>query len=272
MDFIIQSDKISLDEEKDVFIGVLNKQYNKFVHQYTLAELHAVENAIEIPENRIPVGTIQFVRAILKAQGYLSVLKPLEVPPFLREDYILKRSYRILPFKELPKNGMYFIKDVSSLKCFEAKVQFIEKFKDWVKEQASEFNTDYTNHLFLISEPLSIVAEYRILVCRDEVVGVQYYNGSILDFPDKEFILQLVQMIKEQRNSGMLVPTSYTLDLGINEKGESFLIEMHNFVSCGTYGFEGDDLITMYRDGIDYEKEFSKLAEDSDKRIRILEG
>ena len=30
MDFIIQNDKISLDEEKDAFIGVLNKQYNTY--------------------------------------------------------------------------------------------------------------------------------------------------------------------------------------------------------------------------------------------------
>ena len=51
-------------------------------------------------------------------------------------------------------------------------------------------------------------------------------------FPD-------VRRIKDMINTYTLYnqsPIAYTLDIGINDKG-TFIIEIHDFFSCGLYGF-----------------------------------
>ena len=91
------------------------------------------------------------------------------------------------------------------------------------------------------------------------VQGVQYYNGDYLVFPDAYLIRELIREIEIQRALGHLLPSSYTLDIGVCDKG-TFLIEMHNFVSCGTYGFYGDILPYMYTEGINFERDYSKTG------------
>lgn len=124
--------------------------------------------------------------------------------------------------------------------------------------------------MYVYSSVLDIIySEYRILVCRDKIVGVQYYGGykvldleslnyysdgfnksGILDFPDKLMINSMFTDIKLYREAGGCFPLSYTLDA--TDRG-TCLLEVHNFVSCGTYGFSDKELITMYAGGIEYE-------------------
>ena len=47
-------------------------------------------------------------------------------------------------------------------------------------------------------------------------------------------------------------PLSYTLDIAVTPRG-TILLEVHNFVSCGTYGYCEKNLLDMYRNGIEYE-------------------
>jgi hypothetical protein len=40
-------------------------------------------------------------------------------------------------------------------------------------------------------------------------------------------------MIKKYKSA----PIAYTLDVGVNDKDGTFIIEIHTFFSCGLYGF-----------------------------------
>ena len=67
---------------------------------------------------KIPVGSIQFVEKWLQRCHGIEHINPIEVPKFLRGGKFVKRQYRIVPFEEVPREGRYFIKDVSVLKKF----------------------------------------------------------------------------------------------------------------------------------------------------------
>ena len=43
--------------------------------------------------------------------------------------------------------------------------------------------------------------------------------------------------------------TAYTLDVGILPNGRTAVIEVHNFVSCGLYGFDHPVLTAMIANG-----------------------
>ena len=56
------------------------------------------------------------------------------------------------------------------------------------------------------------------------------YSGELNYFPD---IKEIENMIKDY---GKEAPPAYTIDVGVNDDG-TFLIEIHDFFSCGLYGF-----------------------------------
>ncbi|MNY01093.1 hypothetical protein D3C86_1336070 [compost metagenome] len=49
-------------------------------------------------------------------------------------------------------------------------------------------------------------------------------------FPDVKLINDMISTYND-------CPPAYTLDIGMNEDIGSFIIEVHNFYSCGLYGF-----------------------------------
>lgn len=50
---------------------------------------------------------------------------------------------------------------------------------------------------------------------------------------------------------------SYTLDIGVRS-GLTCVIEVHNFISCGLYGFYAEVLLGMLADGIEYELNYGR--------------
>lgn len=198
-----------------------------------------------------------------------SYMKPLEILEFLRKKEYLKRHYEVCKFKDLPKTGTYFIKDASLLKNWEASVFFMPLLRDMIPK----FQDDWEEHEYVCSEVVDkIFAEYRVLVHENKVVGVQYYSGlkirdsyddyrldcessgsdGVLYFPDSDTIKNIVLDIKKYSTSGGKFPLSYTLDIAVTPRG-TILLEVHNFVSCGTYGYCEKNLLDMYRNGIEYE-------------------
>lgn len=259
MQYLIQNNAGSLENEIRDLRNILDKSYMRITSEYMLSD-SCVSTPVDV--NCIPVGTIAFVKESLSKQGYSNVLRPIEVPYFLQCYDFLKREYRIVEYKDLPKTGRYFVKDVSHLKASNASCVSMNNFGSWFEDYTSlepnkDIRIDETK--FSISEVLSIQSEYRVLVCDDRVLAVQYYNGDCLVFPNPSFIREILREIEIQRALGYLLPRSYTLDIGVCDKG-SFLIEMHNFVSCGTYGFYGDVLPYMYTEGINFERDYSKIG------------
>ena len=70
---------------------------------------------------------------------------------------------------------------------------------------------------------------------KGEIVGLQNYAGDFMSFPDTYKIQQMIDAyIKAQ--------IAYTLDVGIFGN-DTFVIEVHDFFSCGLYGFSNHNIL-----------------------------
>ena len=83
---------------------------------------------------------------------------------------------------------------------------------------------------YQVSELKEIISEYRIFVFKNEILDIKLYSGEWDLFPNKWIIKKIVKSYENES------PIAYTLDIGVNEK-ETFIIEVHDFYSCGLYGF-----------------------------------
>lgn len=272
MHFFLQNDSLGLDKEIADLKYVLSNYGNKWTHYYDEVSTEDIKNAtFSSSEINVPVGDLGFVSTFLESVKGSGYMKPLEIPKFLRKSEYLGRYYDIVKFKDLPRMGSYFIKDATHLKSWDARVFCMPS----VEEDIPKLSDDWKEHDYVCSEVLDIIySEYRVLVFNDVVRGVQYYSGfrvsrdcldvsvrnelvstcdGVLSFPDAEVIKNIVEDIKEYRKTH-LFPKAYTLDIAVTPKG-TVLLEVHNFISCGTYGFCDRLLPNMYRAGIEFELE-----------------
>ena len=97
-------------------------------------------------------------------------------------------------------------------------------------------NRGYPTGEYLISELIDIESEWRSFIFNKKLIGLQNYSGDFTMFPNVELINE---MIKDYSNNG-----AYTLDVGINDKG-TFVIECHDFFSCGLYGFSDYKMLPL---------------------------
>lgn len=107
----------------------------------------------------------------------------------------------------------------------------IKGYKEFVSN--SEINSltvpkgDYQVSTVLSQE---IISEWRGFVFKGELVGLNNYLGRFDIFPNIKLIHEMICEYKSQ-------PVAYTIDIAILEGGENVLIEVHDFFSCGFYGF-----------------------------------
>ena len=168
-------------------------------------------------ENCIPIGTVEFVLSYLNKFHGIRNVKPINIPIELMKPVFLKRQVDIINTEKTPlsiKDKPLFVKD--NLK--------IKGFADIITD-GSKLKGD-----FLVSELIDIDSEWRAFVYDKRLVGLQNYSGDFTFFPD-------VNLIKDMIKNYTNCPPAYTLDVGLNEKDGTFLIEIHNFFSCGLYGF-----------------------------------
>ena len=166
----------------------------------------------------VPVGSVEFVSAFLK-QFYDLTPRPVNVPLELlryadRHIFNGTESY-------FPHCGKSFIKS-----------------NDKIKGICGIFNQDEAIKLpagnYQFSEIVSIDSEWRAFVYDGKLVGLQNYAGEFTKFPYVDIIKDMIKVYKS-------ASIAYTLDVGVREIGENhnttFLIEVHDFFSCGLYGF-----------------------------------
>lgn len=82
---------------------------------------------------------------------------------------------------------------------------------------------------YQFSNIIDIQSEYRCFVFKNKLVGIQNYSGDFEIFPDVNIIKNMIMDYKKS-------PIAYTLDVGVSKSG-TFVIEVHDFFSCGLYGF-----------------------------------
>ena len=205
-----------------------------------------IENmdSVEDLAKYIPVGDIPFVKKWLKITHGIETINPIEIPKELRKKEFLKRSYRVVPYAEIPRNGRYFIKDVSDLKQFSYEGDLAN----------FDFSSIDNSHLYQVSELFNIAAEYRIYVIDGNVDAICQYNGNGLAVCDPRYLMDRGLILKAKMLYTMQedYPNSYTMDIMVGKEG-TCICEIHPFVSVGLYSsIWGTNLLYAYKDGINY--------------------
>jgi hypothetical protein len=203
-----------------------NWYYNKPIYEYILSnttDRPKLNKLQYYPLNDvIPIGTVEFVLEYLNRYYNINNIKPLNIPKELMKSEYLKRWAKYtLNDTNIVNTGdtPIFVKDNAKIKGF---TNIIEP------------NKGYSPGEYLVSEYIDIWSEWRAFVFNSQLVGLNNYSGEFTQFPDVEIILSMIRDYNKTE--------AYTLDIGINEKG-TFIIECHDFFSCGLYGFNDYKLL-----------------------------
>ena len=205
----------------------------------------------DFPDNfddAIPLGTINFVTAYLNIFKNIEKMHPIEIPQCLRTEEFLKRKYQIIQGKNIPKSGVYFIKNVSTLKTFSytGQLNAICNEVDALTGKRPIEDNDW----YQLSEVINILSEYRVYFIEGKLYAIAYYDGIQTIFPDINLIIKANLIYSMQKD----YPQSYTMDIAITPKG-TVLLEIHPLFSCGIYTTVlGTDFLYGYRDSMNYLK------------------
>ena len=201
------------------------------LQDYYMGNSRVVENT-----NIIPVGGLNFVSAYLGKH-----IKPIDISRVDRK--FTEREIHILSYDEmlayLDRNGPRFIKSATKCKEFPA-----GKYdKNSIESIEKSINYLHKSHKFMVSELIHLLAEWRLFIHKGKILDCKQYMGSWESRFDEAFVKEMVASIPKS-----IIPyTSYTVDIGLTDANSTVLIEAHNFISCGLYGFEHPNLYKMVK-------------------------
>jgi len=184
--------------------------------KYNFILSETVPNKLEgyMPNQVVPVGSVEFVHAFIDKYRDVGCKKPLNIPKELMQPEYLKRKVWVGNISENNTNKRLFVKDNTKVKGF----------TDILAPGDTCPLSEY-----LISEVIPIHSEWRCFVYNGMLLDIKNYQGDFARLPS---IPVINKMIRDFSRVG-----AYTLDVGVNEEG-TFIIEAHPFYSCGLYGFE----------------------------------
>lgn len=184
----------------------------------------------------VPVGTIEFVYAFIdkyiKENGS-SFIKPINVPD------------QLIPFA----NGFVDIIKITDINRQDIVSKYRDNEKVNIKSETtikSPYNKSYyiyelldekkiPNGIYQIRQYIDdIQSEWRIFIYKDEIKAICNYSGDCTLFPDMNKIYEMLDNYKYLYGDA---PVAFTLDVGVNGTCNTFVIECHDFYSCGLYGF-----------------------------------
>lgn len=202
----------------------------------TLQDYYMGNSRIVKSTNIIPVGGLNFVSAYLGKH-----IKPIDISRVDRK--FTEREIQILSYDEmlayLDRNGPRFIKSATKCKEFPA-----GKYdKNSIESIEKSINYLHKSHKFMVSELINLLAEWRLFIHKGKILDCKQYMGSWESRFDGAFVKEMVASIPKS-----IIPyTSYTVDIGLTDANSIVLIEAHNFISCGLYGFEHPNLYKMVK-------------------------
>ena len=186
----------------------------------------------------VPVGSIEFVETYLRKMYGIEKMLPLlvpiqlDVPEYLgRKDALVSSKSELLGKASEWGAEEIFLKSASRLKCDYTGVYDVRK------------DTLPSDTEMYISEVMNIYSEWRVFISNEQIVGAKHYLGDPWVMPDKS---RVYQMVREYTDC----PAAYTLDVAVSAdlysgKPATVVLEVHPFVSCGLYGYEGRELPRM---------------------------
>jgi len=176
-----------------------------------------------IHRNYTPVGSVEFVMAFIK-NFYNKTPLPLNVPECL----FRYAGRNIINGTEKNVIGLKFIKSNDGIKVKKENGDDLTGIYDGSTDTIPSGN-------YQISDNVEIISEYRCFVFQNKLEGIHNYSGDFTIFPDVNTINAMIKTFSKSS------PIAYTLDIGVNNNG-TFVIEVHDFFSCGLYGFARHDI------------------------------
>lgn len=162
----------------------------------------------------IPIGSVEFVTNFIRIVHSKHPM-PINIPDeLMHKDFTMREVFNGTEEAFWGKGEM-FVK--SNLR--------VKGFTEIVNSEKYDLPTGEYQYSSLID----IDSEWRAFVYNKTLVGLQNYTGDFAIFPDVASIHNMINVYTE-------APIAYTLDVGINGDG-TFVIEVHDFYSCGLYGF-----------------------------------
>lgn len=212
----------SKSEEYMLAFSTLGNEY----YFKTVKELILEQNPIKYTGSEIAIGSVEFVESILNKN-----LKPINIPSQLMKNKYTGRWVgnvsRQQLLRQLDKYKELFIKDSITVKRFDPAII------------RSEGDISFDSEVYFASEVIDIESEWRAFIFRNKIIDCKQYIGNYTDTIDNNI---LKSMVAAWTNS----PSAYTLDIAKLKNGNTVIIEAHNFISCGLYGFEhGNKLALM---------------------------
>jgi len=158
--------------------------------------------------NYIPIGSVEFVSKYI-TDYYGLTPKPKNIPVELIGKNWTGRN--VINGTEKDIIGEKFVKSNDRIKSFTE-----------ICKAAPKGN-------YQISDLIDIESEWRAFVFEGKLVGLQNYSGEFDVFPNVDKIKAMINAYKTQ-------PIAFTLDVAISNN-DTVIIEVHDFFSCGLYGF-----------------------------------
>lgn len=164
----------------------------------------------QITGDLIPIGSVEFVQRFMTMNG-MKVPMPINVPYQLMKYEYAKR--------EIFNGGPEMVTD-----------EFFVKSLDKIKGFTEITDIRPPEGYYQISGILDIVSEWRGFVYNGKLVGLKHYSGEFDEFPDTNAVYNMIDAYTKG-------PVAYTLDVAVESRGFTVPIEVHDFYSCGLYGF-----------------------------------
>jgi len=203
----------------DLYDGYLALGYNVKMFK----EIDLVTNPKLISKEDVFCGHVNICLRILKNNG-IKEPTSYDYPEELKEYF--GRTIRRMPIKNFEKlvendEGEYFIKPVKN-KLFTG---FVGLFpKDFYRITCTK-NTEV-----FISTVVHFDAEFRVYVYNNKIVGsYRYWGDNWKVYIDTDEVEKMVSLLKN-------MPIFYSIDVGIDNKGKTLLVEVNDGYALGNYG------------------------------------
>ena len=197
-----------------------------------MVKIHGKKNYSEF----IPIGTIEYVKKFIDTfliqtnKDYVDIdqyIRPINVPPELRLPVVLEGTRGEI-LEGIKRLEMFY--GIGARKYY---IKSTEVLKDPI-------NGDYDRDLLgkvipeslvVQARPMTIIkSEWRVFVYQGNILACQNYSGDPLVFPN-------AMAIKDMVKGYTSAPEAYTLDVMVSENDMTSCLEVHEFFSCGFYGF-----------------------------------
>lgn len=218
MDFLLQTDDVATIEKRAIRAASMLTDAQLFFA--SISSLRYGEINPDIPEEAVPVGTVEFVSAVMSARD-LRLPVHMSYPECLRLH--LHRDIREGEWSEAISN--VFVKPRHDVKRFTGALLH-ELLSD---PDVFNLAADYP---VWISAPVAFTTEWRFYVINGQIVGAGRYDDGADGLPAPD-IKQVESSAKLMMDAGG--PAGYALDFGVLDDGRTALIEANDGWALGFY-------------------------------------